>query len=73
IRGDLETAHAAFIALSVSADIRKATIIKEAAAYASTRTVCLNPENINVADAVVLAAQAYAAIKSASQQSPATK
>jgi len=58
----LETAHAAFIAASASGNIKAATIAKEKAAYDGVRVICADPGNVTAANALVVAATAYATI-----------
>ncbi len=58
----LETAHAAFVAASVSGNIKASTIAKEAAAYNGVRVVCADPGSVTAANALVVVATAYATI-----------
>jgi hypothetical protein len=58
----IQTGHAAFIAASASGNIKASTIRKEAAAYEGAMVVCADPENVTAANALVLAATAYATI-----------
>ncbi|KQX24961.1 cell wall anchor protein [Ensifer sp. Root423] len=58
----LETAHAAFIAASVSGNIKASTIAKEKAAYDGVRVSCADPGSVTAANALVVAATAYATI-----------
>ena len=58
----IQTAHAAFVAASVAGGIKPSTIRKEDAAYAGAMVVCADPENVTAANALVLAATAYATI-----------
>lgn len=58
----INTAHAAFVAASISGRIPKKTVRREAAAYAGVQAICANPETATASDALVLAAQAYATI-----------
>jgi hypothetical protein len=58
----IDTAHAAFIAASVSGSISKKTIRTENAAYVSAQTVCAHPESVTAENALIVAAQAYASI-----------
>lgn len=58
----IQTAHAAFVAASVSGSIKASTIRKEQAAYDGAMVICADPANVNAANALVLAATAYATI-----------
>ncbi|MGT2444460.1 cell wall anchor protein [Ensifer adhaerens] len=58
----LETAHAAFVAASASGNIKASTIAKEAAAYNGVRVICADPSSVTAANALVVAATAYATI-----------
>lgn len=58
----LETAHAAFVAASISGNIKASTIAKEAAAYNGVRVICADPGSVTGANALVVAATAYATI-----------
>lgn len=58
----LETAHAAFIAASVSGNIKASTVAKEKAAYDGVRVICADPGSVTAANALVVAATAYATI-----------
>lgn len=58
----IQTGHAAFVAASASGKIKARTIAKEAAAYEGVMTVCANPEGVTAANALVVAATAYAQI-----------
>ncbi|MGN7803142.1 cell wall anchor protein [Ensifer sp. 22521] len=58
----LETAHAAFIAASASGNIKASTIAKEKAAYDGVRVICADPSSVTAANALVVAATAYATI-----------
>ncbi|MBD9640727.1 cell wall anchor protein [Ensifer sp. ENS07] len=58
----LETAHAAFIAASTSGNIKASTITKEKAAYDGVRVICADPSSVTAANALVVAATAYATI-----------
>ena len=58
----IQTAHAAFVAASAAGDIKASTIRKEAAAYEGAMVVCADPEHVTAANALVLAATAYATI-----------
>ncbi|MGN7734356.1 cell wall anchor protein [Ensifer sp. 22564] len=58
----LETAHAAFIAASVSGNIKASTVAKEKAAYDGVRVICADPGSVTAANALVVVATAYATI-----------
>lgn len=58
----LETAHAAFVAASVSGNIKASTIAKEKAAYDGVRVICADPSSVTATNALVVAATAYATI-----------
>lgn len=58
----LETAHAAFIAASASGNIKASTIAKEKAAYDGVRVICADRGSVTAANALVVAATAYATI-----------
>lgn len=69
----LQTAHAAFVAASASGSIKEATIRKEAAAYEGAMVVCADPANVTAANALVLAAQAYATVSLALKEARAAQ
>lgn len=69
----LQTAHAAFVAASVSGDIKESTVRREAAAYAGVETICANPDQVTAASALVLAAQAYATVSLALKEARAAQ
>ena len=56
------TAHAAFVAVSVSGAIKPKTIAKEAAAWSALETLCIAPQGATAASVLVKAADAYATI-----------
>ncbi|KSV84530.1 hypothetical protein N183_11935 [Sinorhizobium sp. Sb3] len=58
----LETAHAAFVAALASGNIKASTIAKEAAAYNGVQVICADPGSVTGANALVVAATAYATI-----------
>lgn len=69
----LETAHAAFIAASVSGNIKASTIAKERAAYDGVRVICADPSNVTAANALVVAATAYATVSLALKEARAAQ
>lgn len=58
----LETAHAAFLAASVSGRIPERTVAKEAAAYNGVYVICADPTRVTAANALVVVATAYATV-----------
>lgn len=58
----IDTAHAAFVAASVSGNIKPATVRKENAAYEAVQVICDDPSSVTAANALVLVATAYATI-----------
>ncbi|MDX3929085.1 MAG: cell wall anchor protein [Shinella sp.] len=69
----IQTAHAAFVAASASGNIKPATIRKEAAAYDGALVICANPESVTAANALVLAATAYATVSLALKEARAAQ
>ncbi|MBD9509982.1 cell wall anchor protein [Ensifer sp. ENS10] len=69
----LETAHAAFIAASVSGNIKPSTIAKEKAAYDGVRVICTDPGSVTAANALVVAATAYATVSLALKEARAAQ
>lgn len=69
----LETAHAAFIAASVSGNIKASTIAKEKAAYDGVRVICADPGSVTAANALVVAATAYATVSLALKEARAAQ
>lgn len=69
----LETAHAAFIAASASGSIKASTIAKEKAAYDGVRVICADPSSITAANALVVAATAYATVSLALKEARAAQ
>lgn len=58
----IDTAHAVFVAASAAGGIKASTIRKEQAAYDGVAVICADPRNVTAANALVLAATAYATI-----------
>lgn len=56
------TVHASFIVVASTGNIKDSLVRKEAAAFAGLRKVCDDPASVNSATALVVAAEAYAAI-----------
>lgn len=67
----LETAHAAFVAASASGNIKASTIAKEKAAYDGVRVICADPSSVTAANALVVAATAYATVSLALKEARA--
>lgn len=56
------TAHSAFVVVASTGNVKDSLVRKEAAAWAGLRAVCDDPGSVNSATALVVAAEAYAAI-----------
>lgn len=69
----LETAHAAFIAASVSGNIKASTIAKEKAAYDGVHVICADPGSVTAVNALVVAATAYATVSLALKEARAAQ
>ncbi|WP_322882847.1 MULTISPECIES: cell wall anchor protein [Sinorhizobium] len=69
----LETAHAAFIAASASGNIKAKTLAKEKAAYDGVRVICADPGSVTAANALVVAATAYATVSLALREAKAAE
>ncbi|RVH49323.1 cell wall anchor protein [Sinorhizobium meliloti] len=69
----LETAHAAFIAASASGNIKPSTVAKEKAAYDGVRVICADPGSVTAANALVVAATAYATVSLALKEARAAQ
>ncbi|WP_063891453.1 hypothetical protein [Sinorhizobium sp. GL28] len=69
----LETAHTAFLAASASGNIKTSTIVKEKAAYDGVRVICADPGSVTAANALVLAATAYATVSLALKEARAAQ
>ncbi|MFQ6186367.1 cell wall anchor protein [Sinorhizobium meliloti] len=69
----LETAHAAFIAASASGNIKPSTLGKEKAAYDGVRVICADPGSVTAANALVVAATAYATVSLALKEARAAQ
>lgn len=69
----IQTGHAAFIAASASGNIKPATIRKEQAAYDGAMVICSDPKSVTAANALVLAATAYATISLALKEAKAAQ
>ncbi|MDX0802498.1 cell wall anchor protein [Sinorhizobium medicae] len=69
----LETAHAAFIAASASGNIKAKTLTKEKAAYDGVRVICADPGGVTAANALVVAATAYATVSLALREAKAAE
>ncbi len=69
----IQTAHAAFLAASASGNIKQSTIRKEEAAYEGAMVICASPENVTAANALVLAATAYATVSLALKEARAAQ
>lgn len=62
---DLATADLAFTGFAAVHDVKQSTIAKEIAAYQGAQVICSDPSHTTLANALVLAAQAYAVVASA--------
>ncbi len=69
----LETAHAAFVAASVSGNVKASTIANEKAAYDGVRVICADPTSVTAANALVVAATAYATVSLALNEARAAQ
>ncbi|WP_085033948.1 cell wall anchor protein [Ensifer aridi] len=69
----LETAHAAFVAASASGNIKAKTIAKEKAAYDGVQVICADPGSVTAANALVVAATAYATVSLALREAKAAE
>ncbi|MCY1219175.1 hypothetical protein D9M68_444100 [compost metagenome] len=69
----LETAHTAFIAASASGNIKASSIAKEKAAYDGVRVICADPSSVTAANALVVAATAYATVSLALKEARAAQ
>lgn len=58
----IETAYAAFSTVASTGNIKAATVAKVDRAYDATRMVCADPANVTVANALIIAANAYVII-----------
>lgn len=54
--------HSAFVVIAATGDVKQSLVRKEAAAYAALRSVCDDPASVNSSNALVVAAEAYAAM-----------
>ncbi|WP_036838340.1 hypothetical protein [Pleomorphomonas oryzae] len=61
----LDTAHAAFVAVSTTGKIKASIVTKEAAAYAGVAAICADPSSVSTSTALVKVATAYAAVVNA--------
>lgn len=69
----IQTGYDAFSVVALTGNIKPATIRKVNAAYASTQVACANPENVTVANALIIAAGAYATITVALKEAKAVE
>lgn len=69
----IEKDHKAFVAIANTGLIKGAAVKIEAAAYKSTQSICENPAEVTLVDAITLAANAYAEIKEALRQAKAAE
>lgn len=67
------TAHSAFVIVASTGEIKQSTVRKEAAAFAALEAVCAAPEGVTGANALVAAANAYAAITLALREAKAAE
>lgn len=58
----IQTGYDAFSIVAAAGNIKAATVRKVEAAYASTQVACANPGNVTAANALIIAAGAYATI-----------
>lgn len=58
----IQTGYDAFSVVALTGNIRQSTVRKVEAAYQSTQVACANPENVTAANALIIAATAYATI-----------
>ncbi|MGO4619029.1 cell wall anchor protein [Ensifer sp. 2YAB10] len=66
-------AHSAFVVVAGTGDIKPNLVAKEAAAWAAVEAVCKDPGSITPENALVKAAEAYAAITRALREAKAAK
>ena len=68
----IDTAHAAFVVIASTGDLKPSLVAKENAAYAGMQQICATPDDATAASVLVRAANAYAviaaALKEASKQ-----
>lgn len=64
----IQVAHSAFVAASASRDIPARTVAKELAAYEGVAVICDDPSSVTTANALVVAATAYATISLAMKE-----
>jgi hypothetical protein len=55
-------AHAAFVIVASTGNVKPRTVAREAAAWAAVDAVCKNPESFTASTALVKVAEAYAAM-----------
>lgn len=58
----IQTGYDAFAVVALTGNIKASTVRKVEAAYTSTQVACANPENVTAANALIIAAGAYATI-----------
>lgn len=67
----IQTGYDAFSVVALTGDIKASTVRKVEAAYASTQVACANPDNVTAANALIIAAGAYATITVALKEAKA--
>ncbi|HEV7305243.1 cell wall anchor protein [Ensifer sp.] len=64
-------AHSAFVVVAATGDLKPKLVAKEAAAWAAVEAVCKDPGGITAENALVKAAEAFAAIMRALREAKA--
>ncbi len=67
-----DTAHATFLAVSMTGKVSPRTAAKELAAYEGVKIICADPEHVTTATALVTVARAYVVITSALKEAKAS-
>lgn len=69
----IQTGYDAFAVIALTGNIKPATVRKVETAYAATQLACANPENVTAANALIIAAGAYATITVALKEAKAVE
>lgn len=61
----IATAHAGFVTINAAHHLSASVVKKEAAAFAGVASICVDPTHVTTSSALIIAANAYAAIVAA--------
>lgn len=69
----IQTGYEAFALVAATGNVRASTVRKVEAAYGGVQVACADPENVTVANALIIAAGAYLTISTALKEAKAVE